>query len=256
MRLTIAVLLTFVMFPLQRGAYQVDMSSFAPLLSLLFGELAVGFVMGLAVRIALTAVQVAGTVIATQLGLGFVTTVDPTQNQQGALLGTFFSLLGITLVFATNLHHVAIAALANSYQAFAPGVIPATGDALQLSLKMVSDAFRIGVQLSAPFLLFGLVFNVGLGLLGAADAAAAGLFPGDAAVDLRRVRDPHGAGRGDDGRLSRFHRRRARHAGRAVAAITTVHDRVPAGRGWHERRPPWPKATTTPNGRKSQPQSD
>jgi flagellar biosynthetic protein FliR len=165
MRLTIAVLLTLVMFPLQRGAYQVDMSSFAPLLLLLFGELAVGFVMGLAVRVALTAVQVAGTVIATQLGLGFVTTVDPTQNQQGALLGTFFSLLGITLVFATNLHHVAIAALANSYQAFAPGVVPATGDALQLSVKMVADAFRIGVQLSAPFLLFGLVFNVGLGLL-------------------------------------------------------------------------------------------
>lgn len=165
LRLTIAVLLTFVMFPLQRNAYQVDLSSFAPLLLLLFGELAIGFVMGFAVRIALAAVQIAGTLIATQLGLGFVTTIDPTQNQQGALLGTFFSLLGITLIFATNLHHVAIAALANSYQAFAPGVIPATGDALQLTLKMVADAFRIGVQLSAPFLLFGLVFNVGLGLL-------------------------------------------------------------------------------------------
>lgn len=164
-RLAIAALLTFVMFPLQRNAYQVDLSGFGPLLSLLFQELAVGFVMGLAARIALTAVQVAGTIIAGQLGLGFVTAVDPTQNQQGALLGTFFSLLGITLVFATNLHHVAIAALANSYQAFAPGAMPPTGDALQLTVKIVADSFRIGVQLSAPFLLFGLVFNVGLGLL-------------------------------------------------------------------------------------------
>ena len=164
-RLAIAVLLTFVMFPLHRNAYQIDLSNFAPPLALLFGELAIGFVMGLAARIALTAVQVAGTIIAAQLGLGFVTALDPTQNQQGALIGTFLSMLGITLVFASNLHHVAIAALDNSYQAFAPGVIPATGDALQLSVKLIADAFRIGVQLSAPFLLFGLVFNVGLGLL-------------------------------------------------------------------------------------------
>ncbi|ALK08801.1 flagellar biosynthetic protein FliR [Blastochloris viridis] len=164
-RLTIALLLTLVMFPLHRNAYQVDMSSFAPLLVLLFGEFAVGFVMGLAARIALTVAQTAGTVIAAQLGLGFVTTVDPTQDQQGALLGSFLSLLGVTLVFATDLHHVAIAALANSYNAFAPGLIPSTSDALQLSVKIVSDAFRIGVQLSAPYLLFGMVFNVGLGLL-------------------------------------------------------------------------------------------
>ncbi|NJO54359.1 MAG: flagellar type III secretion system protein FliR [Bacteroidales bacterium] len=164
-RLAIAGLMTAVMFPLQRGAYQVDLSSFGPVLLLLFGELAVGFVLGLAARVALASVQIAGAVIANQLGLGFVTAVDPTQDQQGALLGSFLSLLGITLIFASDLHHVAIAAIANSYQVFAPGVPPPTGDALQLLLKMVSDAFRIGVQLSAPFLLFGLVFNVGLGLL-------------------------------------------------------------------------------------------
>jgi flagellar biosynthetic protein FliR len=29
----------------------------------------------------------------------------------------------------------------------------------------VSAAFRVGIQLSAPFLVFGLLFNVGLGVL-------------------------------------------------------------------------------------------
>ena len=164
-RLAIALMLTFVLFPLERAAYRPDFSGFGPLLQLLFGELAIGFMLGLSVRIALTAVQIAGAVIATQLGLGFVTAVDPTQNQQGALMGSFFALLGITLVFASDLHHIAIAALVNSYAVFTPGLPIVTGDALALAVKMVSGAFRIGVQLSAPFLLFGLVFNVGLGVL-------------------------------------------------------------------------------------------
>jgi len=49
--------------------------------------------------------------VAQQLGLGFVTTVDPTQGQQGIILGNFLTMLGITLIFATDLHHLVIAAL-------------------------------------------------------------------------------------------------------------------------------------------------
>ena len=38
-------------------------------------------------------------------------------------------------------------------------------DAVQLALNVANSAFSVGVQLSAPFLVFGLVFNVGLGVL-------------------------------------------------------------------------------------------
>ena len=34
-----------------------------------------------------------------------------------------------------------------------------------LTTRTVADAFRIGIQLSAPFLVFGLLFNLGLGVL-------------------------------------------------------------------------------------------
>ena len=55
--------------------------------------------------------EMAGSVIAQQLGLGFVTAVDPTQGQQGVLIGNFLSILGMTLLFATDTHHLVIAAL-------------------------------------------------------------------------------------------------------------------------------------------------
>ena len=107
----------------------------------------------------------AGSVIAQQLGLGFVTAVDPTQGTQGLIVGNFLTMLGITLFFATDMHHLVIAALNDSYDLFAPGEMPSTGDAAALITRTVSGAFRIGIQLSAPFLVFGLVFNVGLGVL-------------------------------------------------------------------------------------------
>jgi flagellar biosynthetic protein FliR len=63
------------------------------------------------------------------------------------------------------MHHLVLAALNDSYTLFEPGEVPAVGDVAALITRTVSGAFRIGIQLSAPFLAFGLVFNIGLGLL-------------------------------------------------------------------------------------------
>src|SRR6185312_14033186 len=100
-----------------------------------------------------------------QMGLGFVTAVDPTQGQQGMIVGNFLAVLGITLIFATDMHYLVIAALNDSYILFRPGEVPILGDIAHVLTNTVSGAFRIGIQLSAPFLVFGLLFNLGLGLL-------------------------------------------------------------------------------------------
>ncbi len=164
-RLTVALVLTAVILPLHRTTYVLDMRAFGPLLLILGQELLVGAVLGLTARMTISALQVAGSVVAQQLGLGFVTAVDPTQGQQGLIVGNFLTILGITLIFATDLHHMVIAALNDSYALFKPGEVPPFGDAAALLTRTVASAFKIGVQLSAPFLVFGLLFNLGLGIL-------------------------------------------------------------------------------------------
>ncbi len=115
LKLTIALVLAAVLLPLHRPAYHIDTSALGPAIVLLVEEIMIGAVLGLTARVTISALEVAGSVIAQQLGLGFVTTVDPTQGEQG--------------------------------------------------VKTASGAFRIGIQLSAPFLAFGLLFNIGLGVL-------------------------------------------------------------------------------------------
>src|SRR5450631_3822371 len=164
-KLAIALLLTLVILPLHRAAYHVDMQSLTPLLVLMIQEIVIGIVLGATARVTLSALQVAGSVIAQQLGLGFVTAVDPTQGQQGVLIGNFLTILVLTLLFTTDTHHLVIAALNDSYRIFAPGEIVGSGDVAALATRAFAAAFKIGLQLSAPFLVFGLVFNVGLGVL-------------------------------------------------------------------------------------------
>jgi flagellar biosynthetic protein FliR len=164
-KLSAALLLTLIMLPLHRAAYHVDMTSMAGLLVLMLHEIVIGIVLGATARVTLSALQVAGSIIAQQMGLGFVSTVDPTQGQQGLLIGNFLTLLGITMLFATDSHYLVIAALDDSYKVFSPGEIMSSGDVASLATSAFTAAFRIGLQLSAPFLVFGLVFNIGLGVL-------------------------------------------------------------------------------------------
>jgi flagellar biosynthetic protein FliR len=164
-RLGIALALTLILLPLHRNAYQVNLENLAPLPFLMVHEILVGLILGATARVTISALSVAGSIIAQQLGLGFVTAVDPTQGQQGIVVGNLLTILGITLLFATDLHHLVIAALTDSYKIFRPGELMSSGDVASLATKTFALAFKIGVQLSAPFLVFGLVFNLGLGVL-------------------------------------------------------------------------------------------
>ena len=164
-RLVMAFLLSLVMMPLVASTYGAIPVTVPGLAFIVFTEIAVGLFIGGVARIIMSALHVAGNIIAWQMSLAFAQNVDPTQGQQGVLISNFLSLLAVTLIFATSLDHLLIAAMRDSYEIFVPGQAIPVGDFSQMAVKLVSDAFRIGLQLAAPFLVFGLVFYVGIGLL-------------------------------------------------------------------------------------------
>lgn len=164
-RLSIALALAAMFLPLHRAAYTIDLRDLGPVLLMFGHEMIIGAILGLTARLSISALQVAGAVIAQQMGLGFVTAVDPSMGQQNVIVANFLTMLGVTLIFATDLHYLVIAALNDSYRLFAPGASILVGDAAALITKTVAGAFKVGIQLSAPFLVFGLLFNLGLGVL-------------------------------------------------------------------------------------------
>jgi flagellar biosynthetic protein FliR len=165
LRLAIALALTFVLFPLVRADYPALPGAPERIVLLLVEEIAIGAVLGVTGRILMGILSSAGTIIAEVLGLSFLTSTDPTQGQQGALLGSFLSVLGIAVIFATDLDHLAIAALGHSYDIFRPGLMPPVGDASTYVIRLVASSFSLALQIAAPVVVFAVVFNVGLGVL-------------------------------------------------------------------------------------------
>ncbi|AWB22146.1 flagellar type III secretion system protein FliR [Methylobacterium currus] len=170
LRLAFALLLSLVLFPVARpllpgGTGPEPGGPGAALIGVLIGEIAVGLVLGLSVRAVIAALQTAGTIIAQQLGLAYAMTVDPSLGNQQATLGSFLSLLGLTLVLAADLHHLALAGIRDSYALMPPVGVPATGDAATFAVRAVARGFTLAVQISAPFIAFGILFNLGLGVL-------------------------------------------------------------------------------------------
>ncbi|MGV3576738.1 MAG: flagellar biosynthetic protein FliR [Devosia sp.] len=166
LRLAFALLFTLILYPLLSTIMPPVPENLSGMLLLLLHEIAVGLIIGSIVRITTMATQVAGAIVAFQIGLSGAMSADPTQQgQQSAVFTSFLSFLGITLIFATDLHHVALAAIYDSYEIFTPSMPIMSEDAMQLAVKTVAGAFSVGVQMSAPFIVFGLVFNLGAGIL-------------------------------------------------------------------------------------------
>ncbi|WP_332716146.1 flagellar biosynthetic protein FliR [Pelagibacterium mangrovi] len=167
LRLTFALAFAFILYPLVVAQLGPVPETVGGLVAVLGHELAVGFILGGLIRLILTAAQVAGAVIAFQMGLSMAQTTDPTQSGvQGAVVGNFLAMLGVTLIFATDLHHMLLAGIYASYDYFPPGAPLMLGDAAEMAVRIVGQSFVIGVQMSAPLLVFGLVFYLGLGILG------------------------------------------------------------------------------------------
>jgi len=165
-RLVLALAIAFALTPQVQGNYPAIAPQGTMGLAIMIAqEVTAGVLVGAMARIIMSALQVAGYLIATQIGLAYATTLDPTQNTQGAVVGNFMMLLGTTLIFVTNLHHLAIGAIAGSYRMLPPGGQLPVGDMAQLVIQLTSSSFALGFQLSAPFLVFGFAVYAGLGVL-------------------------------------------------------------------------------------------
>jgi flagellar biosynthetic protein FliR len=113
----------------------------------------------------MSALELLGTIIAFQSGLASATIFNPMISTQGALPSVLLAVMAMVLLFQTDLHHLTIRALADTYNLLIPGRLPPVGDFTEFVVRLAGDAFRIGVQLGTPFLILVTLMYVGVGLI-------------------------------------------------------------------------------------------
>lgn len=165
-RLAFAFLFSLMMYPLLRENLPHVPATVGAIGAQVLIELLIGLAIGALLRLFLSALTVAGETVSLQTTLSFAQTTNPLQSQPTTTVATFLTLLGLTLIFTTDLHHLFIAALARSYSVFPAGKGLPVGDFAALMVRTVSQTFLLGVQMAAPVIVFSLVFNVAVGFVG------------------------------------------------------------------------------------------
>ncbi|WP_241214975.1 flagellar biosynthetic protein FliR [Sphingomonas sp. S-NIH.Pt15_0812] len=130
----------------------------------LVSEMVVGLALGSLVRMMFMAVQMAGSIISLQIGLTSVLVADASQGGQAMLLSKFVGVAASVMCMAMLVHHLWIVAIVKSYASFPIGGMPVAGDFAQIALATAGRSMTLAISLSAPMLVYGIVFNVALGL--------------------------------------------------------------------------------------------
>lgn len=149
------------------GVVKIDVPKTSPaaLLTAIGPEIMVGLLLGGMARMFSSAIHTGGMIIAMQAGLGQAVAFDPNQSAQGAEVGNFMSYMSVALIFASGLDHLMIKAMAESYGMFSPLSMPSLEDAASLAVKTIATAFMVAVKMASPFIVIGLLMNLGAGLL-------------------------------------------------------------------------------------------
>ena len=165
MRIVIATMIAIILTPVVSDLIPPEPTSIDRLITTLGGELFIGVFIGLIAQILLSTVTTAGTVIAFQSGFANAFVFNPASAQQSSIISAFLVSTALTLLFVTNMHHLMLAAVIESYGLFPPGQFPPVEDFVDTLTRTIQGSFVMALKLSSPFIFGGIIFYLGVGLL-------------------------------------------------------------------------------------------
>jgi len=163
-KVVLGVLLAAIIAPTVPAIPAMDPTSWAGLL-ILVQELLVGLAMGFSMRIVFAAVEYAGELASSTMGLAFASFFDPATQGRTAAISQFMSMVATMAFLAVNAHLVLLAALSESFVSLPISATPLSLTAPLEVVRWGARIFSAGLQLSMPILAALLIVNVALGIL-------------------------------------------------------------------------------------------
>jgi flagellar biosynthetic protein FliR len=128
-------------------------------------QIGVGLAIGFTVRVVFAAMELAGEVVAFQMGLNFAAFFDPAMNTQSSAVARFFGQMTALLFVVMNGHLMVLMATVKSFQAF-----PVDQNFLQALARMKlytigAELFASGLWIALPMIGMLMFVNLALGII-------------------------------------------------------------------------------------------
>lgn len=160
------VMLSLVMVPITFEQFNPNLiTTFAALTYYCISEFVIGVSYGLISSVFINAVYVAGAIIDMNIGLSIISVISPQDEQEIPVSANLLYLLGVMIFLATDMHHVLIRGIMDSFRILPIGTGVFDFSGALLFNDYIQTSLIIGFQLSAPFILTMLILDVILGLL-------------------------------------------------------------------------------------------
>lgn len=175
-KIALTIALTILLYPLHSSLFRGSES--LGWVGMVSGELLIGLVLGLAVRLVVEAAQIAGQLIGVQAGYSLVSLLDPQTQADTPVMATFNQLIALLIFLQLNVHHWLLRGLASSFDYLPAGQVLAKVRVSAGLLQAGGGMWLAGVQMAAPVVIATLLVDVTLGFLSKASPQVPALFVG------------------------------------------------------------------------------
>ncbi len=166
-RAALSALVAFLLVPLV-PALSEPPAGFTGLIALIFKEAAIGLLLGFVSRLLFYALEFAGTLIATEMGLNMGATLSPFSNTRSEAPGLALFHLGAIIFLTLDLHHWLLVALQRTYQLLPIGAARLGPALFNDIVGRTSQLFVVGLLMAAPVIAVTFLINIVFSVVGRA----------------------------------------------------------------------------------------
>jgi flagellar biosynthetic protein FliR len=159
MRVAVGAIMALLIAPVL-PAFALGNLDFISVLGVMAQEVSVGLLLGFVARMVFYAVDIAGSVISTEMGLNLATILDPMTQQASQIAGTLLMFLATIVMFTLNLHQWLLLGFERTYAVLPIGGAHLSNELFRNMVAHTSGVFMLALQISAPLIAVSFVVTL------------------------------------------------------------------------------------------------
>ena len=149
-KMGLALLLTFIFFPVVHVDPHLFPANPVQFLVLVVSELIIGLALGLCVQLFFAGVQLAGQMVGFQMGFAIINVLDPQTGTQVSIIDQIGYWVALLVFLSLNGHHMLISALAESFRLVDIGMVSLKGGFFARLFSISANLFVIAIKIGSP----------------------------------------------------------------------------------------------------------
>ncbi|MBK1812909.1 fused FliR family export protein/FlhB family type III secretion system protein [Clostridium sp. YIM B02505] len=130
-----------------------------------FNEVMTGITLGFITSIIFYVIEMAGSLMDQQIGLGMISMFDPNTKSNASLLARLLHWVAILIFFIVDGHHLLIKELSSSYKVVGIGKSIIFQESIMTILNSFTQYFIIGLKIAIPIVLIMIITDLTMGLI-------------------------------------------------------------------------------------------